>query len=568
MKNKPTLGVKKKSTILGVFIFISFLVLQAFIWFQTSSTKNETVVHFNELKQQATYDKLTLLVNNFKEEPTYTTLKQINTIKSSVNANIVDDINILIENYNNSRSYESTISMLETKLKSINSALSAKTNNLEEIVDLSSSHIAIFAFILIINILINLSLVLFSNGIVNNLHKLSIGLNSFFELLERKTKSTQPINISTNDEFKLIGDMINKNVNKIKDDIKMDLALASEVNQISQNIQKGDFSKRLQLNPSNPEMIELKNNFNDFLNSVQTALKSIIDVVLSYEQNKFDSRNTKELRGDLKRLNDGINSLGDNLSNAQEKINKTLKSKSHTLQDSATSLQLSVDSLKSFVSKSDKNTTMVSEQMNIMAKMIEDTARQIEDMKKFTHETTTSAQEGERLAEKTLSAMRTINSSTEFIDESISAIDSIAFQTNILSLNAAVEAATAGEAGKGFAVVAQEVRNLATKSAEAAHSIKELVEETKLKAKEGIEISNNMKENFSKVNNQISKTLDLVGSVATEATREKEKIESVEILINELKDLSINNRNIANKTDNISKDISEISNELIAEVQE
>jgi methyl-accepting chemotaxis protein len=362
--------------------------------------------------------------------------------------------------------------------------------------------------------------------------------------------------------------MINKNVNKIKDDIKMDLALASEVNQISQNIQKGDFSKRLQLNPSNPEMIELKNNFNDFLNSVQTALKSIIDVVLSYEQNKFDSRNTKELRGDLKRLNDGINSLGDNLSNAQEKINKTLKSKSHTLQDSATSLQLSVDSLKSFVSKSDKNTTMVSEQMNIMAKMIEDTARQIEDMKKFTHETTTSAQEGERLAEKTLSAMRTINSSTEFIDESISAIDSIAFQTNILSLNAAVEAATAGEAGKGFAVVAQEVRNLATKSAEAAHSIKELVEETKLKAKEGIEISNNMKENFSKVNNQISKTLDLVGSVASEATREKEKIESVEILINELKDLSINNRNIANKTDNISKDISEISNELIAEVQE
>jgi methyl-accepting chemotaxis protein len=568
MKNKPTLGVKKKSTILGVFIFISFLVLQAFIWFQTSSTKNETVVHFNELKQQATYDKLTLLVNNFKEEPTYTTLKQINTIKSSVNANIVDDINILIENYNNSRSYDTTISMLETKLKSINSALSAKTNNLEEIVDLSSSHIAIFAFILIINILINLSLVLFSNGIVNNLHKLSIGLNSFFELLERKTKSTQPINISTNDEFKLIGDMINKNVNKIKDDIKMDLALASEVNQISQNIQNGDFSKRLQLNPSNPEMIELKNNFNDFLNSVQTALKSIIDVVLSYEQNKFDSRNTKELRGDLKRLNDGINSLGDNLSNAQEKINKTLKSKSNTLQDSATSLQLSVDSLKSFVSKSDKNTTMVSEQMNIMAKMIEDTARQIEDMKKFTHETTTSAQEGERLAEKTLSAMRTINSSTEFIDESISAIDSIAFQTNILSLNAAVEAATAGEAGKGFAVVAQEVRNLATKSAEAAHSIKELVEETKLKAKEGIEISNNMKENFSKVNNQISKTLDLVGSVASEATREKEKIESVEILINELKDLSTNNRNIANKTDNISKDISEISNELIAEVQE
>ena len=72
--------------------------------------------------------------------------------------------------------------------------------------------------------------------------------------------------------------------------------------------------------------------------------------------------------------------------------------------------------------------------------------------------------------------MYEINESTSAINEAITIIDQIAFQTNILSLNAAVEAATAGEAGKGFAVVAQEVRNLANRSAEAAKEIKNLVE--------------------------------------------------------------------------------------------
>ncbi|MFW2579947.1 methyl-accepting chemotaxis protein, partial [Aliarcobacter butzleri] len=68
------------------------------------------------------------------------------------------------------------------------------------------------------------------------------------------------------------------------------------------------------------------------------------------------------------------------------------------------------------------------------------------------------------------------------INEAIGVIDNIAFQTNILSLNAAVEAATAGEAGKGFAVVAGEVRNLASRSAEAAREIKTIVENATSKA--------------------------------------------------------------------------------------
>ena len=86
------------------------------------------------------------------------------------------------------------------------------------------------------------------------------------------------------------------------------------------------------------------------------------------------------------------------------------------------------------------------------------------------------------------------------INNAISLIDQIAFQTNILSLNAAVEAATAGEAGKGFAVVAGEVRNLANKSAEAANEIKKLVEIANQKAHEGKDISNEMQNGYKNLN--------------------------------------------------------------------
>jgi len=557
-------SLKQKSFKLGIFIFFSFLVLQVFVGYRMYQTNQHATKKFEALKAHGLYDNLELLLTNFKEEPTNITLKQLKELSKELPKDISSEIDIVSQKYQNNLPYTSVIESLLVKAKTLHDSYFTQS----KLTDSKTDNLMIFAFVLVINILINLALTMFSNKIVKNLEELKSGISSFFDFINRKNDNPKEIKIDTNDEFKVIADLINKNVKQIKEDIKTDTKAVEEVAKVSKMVAKGNFSCRLKSQAVNPEICKLKTNLNDFLDQMQDSISSITQVVKEYQTANYEPKIEKELEGELKGLSEGINALGDVLKESKEKINTTLKSRSDILNKSAKELNISVEKLKSYISTSSENTELVTKEMEVMSKMIKETVKRAKEMNQSASSTALSAKEGEELAQKTLSAMEIINKSTDSIEESITAIDSIAFQTNILSLNAAVEAATAGEAGKGFAVVAQEVRNLATKSAEAARVIKELVEETKSKAKEGMEISKNMQENFSKVNDQIQMSSELVSEVAKEASRELDKVNSVENLMHEVQSLFEKNHSIANNTDEISHKILEISNELYEEVKE
>jgi methyl-accepting chemotaxis protein len=512
------MSIKKQSMLLGVFTLLSFMALQAYI----GGTRGQIHV---ETKQLISYI-------NEKEE-------------LSLNKEKLSDV------------------LLTQRQKELDKKIEVVSNNMNTSIEDKTS---IF-IILVVNILINLGLYLFSNRIIYNLSKVQDGLNSFFSFMQREGNKVEKIVVKGHDEFYDISIGINENIKEIEESLKKDQAVVSDAVLISKQASRGDFSGRINALVSNPEINQLKESLNNLVNEIQKNLKDVVSTLVSYEKKEYKRQILFEGEGELKALVSGVNCLGKTLENTHNKIEISLKSKSNLLNTSADKLQYNVKSLSEFIAVEKNNSQQVSQRMQDMNDKIQGTVAKSNEMKIYAKDTTRMAQSGEKLAEKTFLAMQEIKISTESINEAITAIDSISFQTNILSLNAAVEAATAGEAGKGFAVVAQEVRNLAAKSSDAAKSIKELVETTQKKANEGMNISEDMRENFLQVNNKIEETYKLIGSVVTEASKEVEMIDGINILMDEIKMLSIKNSDVAQTTDMISDEIITIARDLQNEVE-
>ncbi|HLD23053.1 MAG TPA: methyl-accepting chemotaxis protein, partial [Sulfuricurvum sp.] len=213
---------------------------------------------------------------------------------------------------------------------------------------------------------------------------------------------------------------------------------------------------------------------------------------------------------------------------------------------------------------------------NTQASSLEETAAAIEEltsniaansqkaseMASLAHEAQTAASEGKNLSNTTVAAMKEISHATQSINDAVDIIENIAFQTNILSLNAAVEAATAGDAGKGFAVVAQEVRNLANRSAEAAQQIKHLAELANTKSTDGLQVSENMMKGLDVINQKIMMTTQLVQDVASGSREQMAGINQINSAVAQLDQMTQQNASLANDVSHLSDDILGMSQSL------
>ena len=145
-----------------------------------------------------------------------------------------------------------------------------------------------------------------------------------------------------------------------------------------------------------------------------------------------------------------------------------------------------------------------------------------------------AAQSGNETMDKLNVSMEAINSASSEISKIIKVIEEIAFQTNLLALNAAVEAARAGEHGKGFAVVADEVRNLAQRAASASGDITTLIEGSVSKTREGTAVAGDVGKALGTIVTDVTKVAELIEGISTASEEQARGVEQVNTAVSQM----------------------------------
>ena len=358
---------------------------------------------------------------------------------------------------------------------------------------------------------------------------------------------------------------INKSIKKIGGNLK---GLIDSVNWVSAEHDKGAIDMRLRDDMFKGDFSTLAKSVNKMLEGILDMNEKSMSVVKAFGEGDFNApleqfpgkkaeinATIEQVRTNLKALNTDASMLSEaakegriavraDASRHQGDFRKIVEGVNNTLDmivDPIVKVKESVETITTASNEIAQGNNDLSQRTEQQASSLEETASSMEELASTVKQNAENAKQANQLAiaassvavkggevvGNVVNTMSAINESARKIEDIISVIDGIAFQTNILALNAAVEAARAGEQGRGFAVVAGEVRNLAQRSASAAKEIKDLIADSVSKTTEGTKLVESAGSTMEEIVNSVQRVADIVSEISAASQEQSSGIDQV-----------------------------------------
>ena len=298
---------------------------------------------------------------------------------------------------------------------------------------------------------------------------------------------------------------------------------------------------------------------------ISSTLDNTISIINNMSMGNFNTSfdkkelNKKDQTGDVVRaLNNMQEKLGDIIFNMKDEINginnavNIITNGNINLSDRANSQASSLEEL--------------TRSIEFVFSSLKDTADNAGNAKKMSESVSTSTQNGVNAINSTSESMSEISEASKKISDITKIIESIALQTNILALNASVEAARAGDQGKGFAVVASEVRNLAINVGNAAKDITSIANETVEKIQNGSAAVQASSYILNQIESSVNDVLTLLTEISDAIIEEENSISQINTAVIEINRITQDTSKIANEGANASKDVLDKSNNIVSQV--